>query len=96
MPGQALERLSFVDDADFLTRADRRRVVGIGALDDDRALIGGGIDRAQGFAGAAARVNVIVSVSVVEQAIRHDCFSQEGLLEYYRLRCNESAPEVAT
>ncbi len=79
---QPRQRLALVEDADFLPGADRRRVLRRGTLDHDRAVVLLNVDGAQRLTGASARVNVIITVTIIKKAVSHQSYSPNGYQLY--------------
>ena len=63
--------LALIKDADLLAGADGRGIVGRGTFDDHRTILIFGINSPQRLATASAWVDVVITVSIVEQAICH-------------------------
>ncbi len=87
VPGQAFERALLVENAHLLPGAHRRRVLRCGTLNHNRAIRVERIVSVKRFAGASARVNVIVAKAIVEQTVRpspgNGTWHESNLLKSY-------------
>jgi len=82
VPGQPQQRLPLVEDTHLLPGADRRGVVGRGALDHHWPIAVVRIDRPQRLTTAATRVDIVIAVTVIEQAVGHRGLSPSSPLLY--------------